>query len=79
MPIERGDSWFSPKSLEGEPLRYTPTGVALCEWKGSRRDYCLFANDKVGRGARGSQTPGDKLRGQKGNSPDRPLRSLNAR
>ena len=22
-------------------------GVALCEWKGSVRDYCLFANDKV--------------------------------
>ncbi len=47
MPIEHGDSWFSPKSLEGEPWLIASCGVALCEWKGSRRDYCLFANDKV--------------------------------
>jgi len=47
MPIEHGDSWFSPKSLEGEPRGSASGGVALCEWKGSHRDYCLFANDKV--------------------------------
>ena len=47
MPIEHGDSWFSPKSLEGEPLVIPVGGVGRCEWKGSIADYCLFANTEV--------------------------------
>jgi hypothetical protein len=50
MPIERRDSWFSPKSLEGEPCGSKPAGVEHCEWKGPSPGYCLFANSEVGRG-----------------------------
>ena len=40
-------------------------------------DYRTQPNSEYRVWNRGSQTAGDKLRGQKGNSPDRQLRSLN--
>src|SRR5512145_2653253 len=76
MPIEPGDSWFSPKCIEVQPLVFRAGGRAL-DGRGALPGYrsqpnseCLFAKP-------GSETVGDKLHGQKGNSPDHPLRSLN--
>ena len=58
MPSERRDSWFSPKSLEGEPSWNEPSGVAHCNWKGPVKGYCLVANVEVGRGPRGVRRGG---------------------
>ena len=76
MPIEPGDSWFSPKCIEVQPHAVLAGGRAL-DGRGALPGYrnqpnseCLFAKP-------GSETVGDKLHGQKGNSPDPPLRSPN--
>ena len=58
MPSERRDSWFSPKSLEGEPWGSKPSGVAHCDWNGPVKGYCLVANDEVGRGPPGVRRGG---------------------
>ncbi len=76
MPIEPGDSWFSPKSLEGEPRRASAGGRAPIG-QGALTGYRVHSNSEYQAMRRGSQTAGDKLRRQEGNSPDRQLRSRN--
>ena len=75
MPIEPGDSWFSPKCIEVQPHVFRLGGRAL-DGRGALPGYQTQPNCECPNVKRGSETAGDKLRGQKGNSPDPPLRSL---
>ena len=59
IPIELGDSWFSPN-----------------EWARGREITEPYQTKNARQLLLGSQTAGDKFRGQKGNSPDLQLRSL---
>src|SRR2546427_12620099 len=77
MPIERGDSWFSPKCIEVQPH-----GARLLEverWMGSgpSAGYQPQPNCECQNEVAVSETAGAKLRRQKGNSPDHQLRSHN--
>jgi hypothetical protein len=56
---------------------YGEGGRAL-DGLGVRKIYQIQPNSEFPQPLCGSQTTGAKLRGQKGNSPDRQLRSLNA-
>ena len=76
MPIEPGDSWFSPKCIEVQRHAVTVGGRAL-NGLGALPGYRNQSNSECRHAKRGSETVGDKLHGQKGNSPDPPLRSLN--
>ena len=76
MPIEPGDSWFSPKCIEVQPHVFRPGGRAL-DGRGALPGYQTQSNSECRFVKRGSETMGDKLHRQKGNSPDPPLRSLN--
>ena len=76
MPIEPGDSWFSPKCIEVQPHAFRLGGRAL-NGLGALPGYRNQSNSECRDAKRGSETVGDKLHGQKGNSPDPPLRSLN--
>src|SRR5579875_2345028 len=76
MPIEPRDSWFSPKSLEGEP-RAAGAGGRAPIGRGALPGYRPHSNSESPRRSAGSQTAGDKLRRREGNSPDRQLRSRN--
>ena len=76
MPIEPGDSWFSPKCIEVQPHVFRRGGRAL-DGRGALPGYRSQPNSECRDVKRGSETVGDKLHRQKGNSPDLPLRSLN--
>ena len=79
MPIELGDSWFSPKCIEVQP-RTLRTGGRALDGLGALPGYRSQPNSECRFGRKpesGSETVGDKLHGQKGNSPDPLLRSLN--
>ena len=76
MPIEPGDSWFSPKCIEVQPHVFRLGGRAL-NGLGALPGYQSQSNSECRDVKRGSETAGDKLRGREGNSPDPPLRSLN--
>ena len=73
IPIEPGDSWFSEIALglassmsSGGRALNGLGGIALTEpYQTPNATYFEL----------GSQTTNDKIRGQKGNSPDRQLRS----
>ena len=80
IPVELGASWFSPKCVEAQRLTLSYLGVKHCigagcesgtkSWQTLNTRYCyLWA----------SQTVGDKLHRQKGNSPDHQLRPQNDR
>ncbi len=77
MPIEPGDSWFSPKCIEVQPQVVVNGGRAL-DGLGGRN----LANSNQTTNAinlePGSETAGDKLRSREGNSPDHQLRSPRA-
>ncbi len=77
MPIEPGDSWFSPKCIEVQPQVLVNGGKALDGLGGEK-----LTNSNQTRNAinlkPGSETAGDKLRSREGNSPDHQLRSLRA-
>jgi hypothetical protein len=74
MPIEPGDSWFSPKCIEVQPRLQHGGGRALNGL--GREDPCRTqSNSECRLVVVGSETAGDKLRRQKGNNPDRQLRS----
>ena len=76
MLNEPGDSWFSPKCLEGQP-RGEPQGVR--RWMGQGASaYRTQPNHEYLGPARASETAGAKLRRQEGNNPDHQLRSLSA-
>ena len=53
-------------------------GVELLNGNGGLPAYQSQSNSEYHKDYHGSQTTGDKLRGQKGNSPDRQLRSQNS-
>ena len=76
MPIEPRDSWFSPKCIEVQPYVFRRGGRAL-DGRGALPGYRSQPNSECRDVKRRSETMGDKLHGQKGNSPDLPLRSLN--
>ena len=74
MLNEPGDSWFSPKCLEGQPS-VSPTGGRALDGPGG---VMLTAPNQTTntRGlAPASETAGAKLRRREGNNPDHQLRS----
>ena len=74
MPIEPGDSWFSPKCIEVQPQGEGAGGRAL-DGLGALSGYRTQPNSEYWHLVLGSETTGDKLRSREGNSPDRRLRS----
>ena len=75
MPIERRDSWFSPKCIEVQRCVLYIGGRALNEL-GALPGYRIQPNSECLCIERSSETVGDKLHSQKGNSPDPQLRTL---
>ena len=77
IPIEPGDSWFSPKCIEVQPHERDGRQVALCIGTGA---VSLPSRSKRRMGVRhsGSETVGAKLDRREGKSPDRWLRSQSA-
>ena len=75
MPIEPGDSSFSPKCIEVQPQMLANGGRAL---DGLGGEYLTNSNQTTNaiNLKPGSETAGDKLRSREGNSPDHQLRSL---
>ena len=73
MPIELGASWFSPKCVEAQRcvrlLGVKHCFVAGCESGTKMRQTQNTSNYST------SETVGDKLHRQEGNSPDHQLRS----
>lgn len=76
MPIERRDSWFSPKCIEVQRLELFHGGRAL-NGLGVLPDYRTQPNSEYHEIEPGSETVSDKIHRQKGNNPDRQLRALN--
>ena len=75
MPIEPGDSWFSPKCIEVQPWGFNHGGRALNGLGGEKlTNPNQTANAMVPHPE--SETVGDKLHRREGNSPDHQLRSL---
>ncbi len=72
--IELGNSWFSPKCIEVQPQVFRLGGRAL-DGCGGLGSYQIQLNSEYRDVKPGSETTGDKVRGRKGNSPDRRLRS----
>src|SRR5918911_4080779 len=77
MPIERGDSWFSPKCIEVQRRLFSGAGRAL-DGLGASPGYQSQPNSEWYLTKDGSETAGDKLGRRKGNSPDPLLRSPKA-
>ena len=77
MPIEPGDSWFSPKCLWGQPL-VSPTGGRALDGPGGVMLTAPNQTTNTWGHSRASETAGAKLRRREGNSPDHQLRSLSA-
>ncbi len=76
MPIELGDSWFSPKCIEVQPPVFNGGGRALDGLGGPKPTKPnQTANAAVSKP--GSEAVGDKLHCREGNNPDRQLRPLN--
>ena len=75
MPIELGDSWFSPKCIEVQPQGISLGGRAL---DGLENEKLTKLNQTANAKALNprSETVGDKLHDREGNSPDHQLRSL---
>jgi hypothetical protein len=74
--IKPRDSWFSPKSIEVEPLVLTCGGRALDELE-PIPGYRIQSNSEYRRVKQGRQSVWDKLHGREGNNPDQQLRCLN--
>ncbi len=74
MPIEPGDSWFSPKCIEVQPQVFSSGGRAL-DGLGGIKLTKPNQTTNARRQEPGSEPVGDKLHGQKGNNPDHRLRS----
>ncbi len=76
IPIELGDSWFSPKIALGLASTQNTGGRAL-NGLGALSVTEPYQTPNAGYLIVGSQTTSDKIRGQEGNSPDHQLRSQN--
>ncbi len=74
MPIEPGDSWFSPKCIEVQPQVIVNGGKALDGLGGEKLINSNQTMNAINLKP-GSETAGDKLRSREGNSPDHQLRS----
>lgn len=74
MPIEPGDSWFSPKCIEVQPQVLVNGGKALDGLGGEKLTNSNQTMNAINLKP-GSETAGDKLRSREGNSPDHQLRS----
>ncbi len=77
MPIEPGDSWFSPKCIEVQPQMLANGGRALDGLGGETLTNSNQTMNAINLEP-GSETAGDKLRSREGNSPDHQLRYLRA-
>ena len=75
MPIERGDSWFSPKCIEVQPRGRNAAGGRALDGLGAKCWLPTPLKLRMPVARRVSETAGAKLRRQKGNSPDHRLRS----
>ncbi len=73
-PIKLGDSWFSAKSIEVERRMITFGGRAL-DGLGGSDPYQTQPNSEYQNVQSGRHTVGAKFHCEKGNSPNRPLRS----
>ena len=74
--IKLGNSWFSAKTIE--VVRHAiPFGGRALNGLGGSDSYQPQSNSEYQNGQHGRQTSGAKFRCREGNSPDRPLRSLN--
>ena len=77
IPIELGASWFSPKCVEAQPRTMSWRGVKHVSVRAARavpnrnKLRILFHIQDV------SETVGDKVHCQEGNSPDHQLRPQN--
>ena len=74
--IKPRDSWFSSKCIEVQRRVLTHGGRAL-KGLGGIPAYQPLSNSEYHGVERGSETVGDKLHRQKGNSPDQQLRCQN--
>jgi len=74
MPIEHGDSWFSPKCIEVQRYLFCVAGRAL-DGLGALPGYQNQPNSEWQYTKDSSETAGDKLGRREGNSPDPLLRS----
>ena len=79
IPIELGDSWFSPKCMEVQPRALYKRVREVGRWMGSGpgagyqpqpNHECPYAR------SRASEAVGANLHRREGNNPDRRLRSL---
>ena len=77
MPIEPGDSSFSPKCIEVQPQVLVNGGRALDGLGGKKLTNSNQTTNAINLKP-GSETVGDKLHCREGNSPDHQLRSLSA-
>ena len=74
-PNKSGDSWFSPKTIEVVPREKAPGGRALF-WLGGHGVLPNQGKLRIpGSCFTGDRAPGANVRTQKGNNPDRRLRS----
>ena len=76
MPIESGASWFSPKCVLAQRLMFKFRGKALLRMRAgnsvpNRCKLRILSEQFI------SETVGDKLHCQEGNSPEHQLRPLN--
>jgi hypothetical protein len=74
MPIEHGDSWFSPKCIEVQPGTVWSLGGRALVGRGGFTAYQLRLTCECPEPGPPSETAGANIRRQKGNSPDLPLR-----
>ena len=77
MPIELGDSWFSPKCIEVQPRDTTAAGGRALNGLGAKCWLPTPNKLRMPAAENVSETAGAKLRRRKGNSPDHRLRSPN--
>ena len=75
MPIEPRASWFSPKCVEAQRCGIL-LGVKHCFVAGCESGTKMRQTQNTGNSST-SETVGDKLHRQEGNSPDHQLRSPN--
>ena len=73
--IKLGDSWFSSKAIEVAPRVITLGGRALCRLGSLDRLTNPMQTANTKKYYHGRHTAGDKVRREKGYSPDRQLRS----
>ena len=73
--IKLGDSWFSSKAIEVVPCEVTAGGRALCRLGGRDSPTKPMQTPNTGVVDHRRHTAGANVRREKGNNPDRQLRS----